>query len=726
MLLYGATIIVSAALLFSVQPMFSKMVLPLLGGAPAVWNTAMMFFQGALLLGYGYAHLLTRHLCLRNQMWFHLGLMSIALLVLPIAPMAGWLPPTDELPILWLIGLFSISIGLPFFAIAANAPLLQRWFSVSGHPMAPDPYFLYAASNFGSIAALLAYPVLIEPTFGLSRQSAAWSVSYVLLLALIALCAFSIRRNAQTSAPATSDRTENAAKPPVTWPRRLHWVILAFVPSSLLLGVTAHIATDIASAPFIWVLPLTLYLLSFVFVFSRRSLLKPSWMIKAQPYLVIFIAITFWSAAAGWLYFLLLHLCVFFVCAMVCHGELAKRRPAPSDLTSFYFFMSLGGLLGGVFNAVIAPVLFNTVAEYPLALVLACLLRPRSAHSSKHQWTLDVLLPAGLLVAVAFPAWIFDVNATSFGLVALLPLLLIVGVILFSFRERPVRFALGIGAAIIALTIAAGQRNILHRERSFFGIHWVQTASAGRFNLLWNGTTEHGAQHTNPAKRREPLSYYHRDGPFGRIFAAYADAEILERVGVIGLGAGALACYRRPDQDWTFFELDPVVVKLAMSSGFFHYLSDCASDSNIVLGDGRLSLQGVSEGYFGLLIVDAFSSDAIPVHLLTREAVALYVSKLHNDGILVVHITNRHLDLAPILASLAYDAGLVAVAYDFSPPNARQRADQKREAHVVVIGRTEVQLDRLRNDQRWRKLSPPKDTPVWTDDYSNLLSALRK
>ena len=724
-LLFGATTMVSASLIFVVQPMFSKMVLPLLGGAPAVWNTAMMFFQGTLLLGYTYAHLLTRHFSWRNQVMLHLALMSIAFLALPIAPYAGWLPPTDELPIPWLVGLFSVSVGLPFFAIAANAPLLQRWFSVSSNSMASDPYFLYAASNFGSIAALLAYPLLIEPAIGLSRQSSVWTVGYASLLALIALCAFSIRRNAQSSAVAASDDFGSAARSDVTWPRRINWMILSFVPSSLLLGVTAHIATDIASAPFIWVLPLALYLLSFIFVFSRRVVLRPAWMIKAQPYLVIVVAISLWGAAAGWLYFLLLHLVTFFVCAMVCHGELAKRRPAPADLTSFYFFMSLGGFLGGVFNALIAPVLFDTVAEYPIALVLACLLRPATSHSSKFNWALDVLLPTGLLLAVAIPGRPFGAFATEFGPLALFPLLVAVGIILFSFRDRPVRFALGIGAAVVALAFAVGPRNVLDRERSFFGVHWVQAASAGQFNLLWNGTTEHGAQHTAPPRWREPLSYYHRDGPFGQIFRAFAGTENLKRVGVIGLGAGALACYRKSGDDWTFFEIDPVVVRLAISSRYFHYLSECAPDASVVIGDARLSLQRAPDSFFGLLVVDAFSSDAIPVHLMTREAVALYRAKLQNDGVLVLHISNRHLDLEPILARLAHDAGLIALANEYRPLDTQQRANIKREAHVVVIGRTNRQFDHLVKSGQWRKLSFPEKFSVWTDDYSNVLGALR-
>lgn len=427
-------------------------------------------------------------------------------------------------------------------------------------------------------------------------------------------------------------------------------------------------------------------------------------MIKVQPYLIVFVAVTLWATSKNWLPYLILHLLTFFVCTMVCHGELARLRPSVSNLTRFYLIMSLGGLLGGVFNAVIAPNLFDFVFEYPFALVLACLLRPTTKSQIVKRWKADIFLPVLFAGSIAGGIIFSGLKFHNIGPVTVLVVIVVFAVILFGFRNRALRFGLGVASTMTALSVSLGPQDILVRERSFFGVHWVQRAEAGAINLLWNGTTLHGAQFTNNVRAREPLGYYYREGPFGQIFNGLENQPILQRVGIIGLGAGSLACYRTKGQHWTFFEIDPHVAFLARSSGHFRYLNDCAKSSPIVLGDARLSLRSVPNGSFGVLIVDAFSSDAIPVHLLTREAIELYLSKLRPDGILVFHISNRYLDLTLVLASLAREAGLAAHIQFFTKLDSSQRRDMKFETQVAVLARDKQYLVDIVAQGSWENL----------------------
>jgi hypothetical protein len=721
--LYAATMLLSATLLFAVQPMFTKMVLPILGGSPAVWNTAMMFFQMVLLGGYAYAHLTSRLLTWRRQAILHVTLLVAAFAALPIMPIAGWTPPTDGLQVFWLLGLFAASIGLPFFVVSANAPLLQRWFAVSGHASAADPYFLYGASNLGSIVALLAYPVAVQPVLGLYGQGIAWTAGYAVLVVLIGLCALSIRRHAESQPVAAQPHTQDAAAPS-SWRLRLQWIVFALVPSSLMLGVTTHISTDVAAVPLLWILPLTLYLLTFVIVFSRRPVLKHEWMVAALPYLAILVVPNLMGIGKDWLYALGLHLTVFFICAMVCHGELVKRRPAASNLTEFYLFMSIGGMLGGIFNALLAPVLFTSVIEYPLALIAACLLRPEKA-PNRRQWRKDLLLPALLLTALVLPAMLPGFRVPEIGKIGSYTFLLGLCLIVFSFKDHSLRFALGLAATMLVINALTQHAEVLARERSFFGVHRVQAYAGGAVNLLLHGTTIHGAQYTDPAKRRTQLIYYHRAGPFGQLFEAYAGHPQTEHVAVVGLGAGALACYRQPGEDWTFYEIDPVVVSVARDSGLFHYLEDCAKDSPIVMGDARLSLRNAPAHRYGIMFLDAFSSDAIPIHLMTREALQSYLGKLAADGIIAFHISNRYLDLAPVIAALAEDAGLAGRTQRYVPTADLARMHASVPAELVILSREDRYLKPLDKSGKWRRLDTIRPTKPWTDDYSNIVGAIK-
>jgi hypothetical protein len=711
--LFAITLFASALLLFWVQPMFSRMVLPALGGSPAVWNTAMVFFQTALLAGYLYAHLVSRWLSLRRQLALHLVLLTLAALSLPIAIAPDWTPPTAGTPVLWLLALLAWCLGLPFLVVASTAPLLQKWFAASGHPAAHDPYFLYGASNLGSMLALLGYPLLLEPILTLDRQNQAWALGYAGLAVLVAICGLAAGRPQARAAPDHAAPATNA----IGWGRRLHWLALAFAPSSLLLAVTSHITTDLASVPLLWVVPLSLYLLTFVIVFARKPLLAHGWMVKAQPFVVIPLVLLFTETGASWLA-LLLHLAAFFVTAMVCHGELAKRRPATSHLTEFYLWMAFGGMLGGVFNALLAPIAFDSVLEYPIALVAACFLRPRQG-ATRGRGGLG--LPLAVLLLILLQTQWRRFGLPDLGVAGMLALLVPIAMLLYGCAAQPLRFGFGIAAVLGVTLLAGGPNQIEARARSFFGVYTIKQDPAG-YNFLVHGTTVHGAQHTDPLHRREPLTYYHREGPLGQIFGALEDHPA-HTVGAVGLGVGTVACYRRPGQRWTFYEIDPLIERIARDRRYFHYLEDCAPGAQVVLGDARRSLQQAASGQYDLLILDAFSSDAIPVHLMTREAFALYIDKLAPGGLIALHISNRHLDLAPVVATLLADVGMVGRFQTQVPPLEAQRS-YRNAATWVAIARTDADLGALAQDPSWQRVAAGSAQP-WSDDFSNLVGALR-
>jgi hypothetical protein len=790
--LFTATIFLNAGLLFLVQPMFSKMVLPLLGGSPAVWNTCMLFFQTTLLAGYLYAHLGPRWLGVGRHAALHLVLLGLSLLLLPLAVGAGWQPPAEGSPVPWLLLLLTVSIGIPFFLLSAGSPLLQKWFAGTAHPDAHNPYFLYAASNLGSMLALLAYPLLLEPRLRLPEQSLVWTGGYWVLVSFAAACALLLWRapagSGRTATETVTPATPGQASEPIALRRKLRWIALAFVPSSLLLGVTTFVTTDIAAAPLLWVIPLALYLLSFVLVFARCSWLPHAWMVRAQPFLVLplivlmFVGLQVWpTALLPW------HLAAFFVVAMVCHGELARSRPAAKHLTEFYLWLSVGGALGGAFNVLVAPVIFSTVAEYPLALVLALLLRPyglrndvtamrnaefgmrndgtelrnadfgmrnepespdsepdeaaRAANESGattapgspstaarrprsvalRQRALDIVLPAALGLGVLASLWFGLASSTlAMGIIGAVG-----GLICFSFSERPVRFGLGAAALLLAGAVARpGVAETLLTERSFFGVHRVKLDQERGYHVLSHGSTIHGAQSLDPERRTEPLTYYNPEGPVGQLFAGWPAADGGRRVAAVGLGAGSVLCYGRPGDRWTFFEIDPLVERIARDPRYFSFLSACPVGAEVVLGDARLTLAQAPTASFDLILLDAFSSDAIPLHLLTREALAMYLQKLAPGGVIAVHISNRHLELEPVVARLARDAELVALR-QFHRLDEEQRARMWTPSRWVLLARRSADLGELAADERW---SPPLErfgVHVWTDDFSDIVSVMK-
>ncbi len=720
--LFAATLFLGAFLLFWVQPMFAKMILPSLGGSPAVWNTAMMFFQTALLAGYAYAHFVARSPG-RMQGIVHLTLLLVAAIGLPIGMAQGWAPPVESTPVFWMIGLMAVSIGLPFVAVSATAPLLQSWFAASGHRHSGDPYFLYAASNLGSMCGLLAYPLLIEPAFTLPDQTGLWSALYLLLAGMIAAVSLSVRPAVLSAA--AQGRRHAAKTPPIAWRRRLHWLALAFVPSSLLLGVTQHITTDLAAIPLLWVGPLAVYLLTFILAFSQKPPLPHKWMVRVMPHVMVFFAVFFLvinhlSPAIV----IAIHILVFFICAMVCHGELARLRPDAERLTEFYFWLSLGGMLGGVFNALLAPMVFNGVHEYPLALVLACLLYPGALNGAARTRLLDVALPAGILMAAYFiMGFGSDILAGSRWLIMIC--VVILGLMVFSFRLRPLRFALGIGVVLTISLVFFSEKNVLERSRSFFGVYKIQTMRDGKFTALSHGTTLHGAVNSDPARRNEPLTYYSRIGPLGQIHSALENEPRIRNVALVGLGVGTTACYRRPGQSWTFFDIDPEVVRIANDRRYFNMLADCAQGARMVLGDGRLKLEAEPDKAFDLIMLDVFSSDVIPVHLLTREALELYRNKLSAQGVLAIHVSNRHMDLRSVLAAGAASAGMIGYHQWHRPPKELMETEFISPSKWIVMSASpEALAPIVRDNPDWKPLEASHDTPVWTDNYSNLVSIL--
>jgi len=721
-------IFLSAFLLFAVQPMFAKMVLPMLGGSPGVWSVALVFFQGLLLAGYLYAHLLTRLVSTRTATVVHLALLTVAILAMPIAVASGWDKPPEAHQAIWLIGLFSVSVGLPFFAVAGNAPLLQAWFSTTGHPHAADPYFLYGASNLGSFAALLLYPVFFEPTFTLADQSAVWTGGFLALVAIIGGAAMlTLRATSGISVAATAP----IAIRPALFDVRADWVARAFVPSALLVAVTAYVTTDIAAVPLLWIVPLTLYLLTFVIAFQRRSIIPQAFTLKAVPLLIAPLAVSAMpnGPSSHPIGGLLLHLGFFFFAALACHGELARRRPDATRLTSFYLSMSLGGVLGGIFSALIAPAIFSSVLEYPI-LIVACLLCLPAFRTVTIPGALrDLALVVAVISILIAPHALGLVPAAAYdGLHLAVTVVGVTAIVLLRTRA-----ALHLGAVIGVIVLAATYRPLLgptETYRSFFGVNKVVETLDGRFRLLIHGMTLHGAERirnddgTSVVGPPEPSTYYYPGGALADGISAIREAHGgLRRVAVAGLGTGSIACQRHAGEDWSFYEIDREVAKIAEDATTFRFLESCAPDAGIVIGDARLTL-AAETGTFDLIILDAFSSDAVPVHLLTREAIASYFTRLAPGGVLLFHISNEYMDLAPIVANAAAEDGLVT-RIGTSIPDAAGRDAYWLASLVAVVAPNRFDLGRLAEDSgHWCALAPDPTIRTWTDDYSDVLGAI--
>jgi hypothetical protein len=722
--LYAVTLFASALLLFVVQPMFAKMVLPRLGGAPSVWSVAMVFFQAALLVGYGYAHLLSRTLPPGRAALVHLVALAAAAATLPIGIAAGFEAPPDSVVAFWLVGLFAASIGLPFVVLSASAPLLQNWFAASGHRQATNPYVLYAASNLGSFAALIAYPFVIEPLVALRAQARLWSLAFAALALMIAATGLLVARRGTAAG-----RIVAAAAPP-SLADRVRWTVLAAVPSGLVVAVTSFITTDVAAAPFLWVIPLAMYLATFVAAFRERPWFDHDAVVRLAPTAVAPVAVTLlgiinphWLAAIGF------NLLTFAVLALACHGELYRRRPAAAHLTEFYLWISAGGAVGGAFAGLLAPYLFNNVYEYPLLIAAAVLALPGVFNGGAAGFlrTAGPMLAAAAAVVAARLAIGGEVpNYADF--ICKVASVVLVGLIFIRRKQPAVVFGLVVFAFVLTGAWTPGL-NRLETIRSFFGVHQVIETGDGSFRVLMHGTTIHGAWRLRDdsgialAGRPEPLTYYYRGGPLSEsIELTRAAHGGLANVAVVGLGAGSLACYRQDAEHWTFYEIDPTVIRIARDPRMFRFLSDCAPSAQVVLGDARLTLAAADTRY-DLIVLDAFSSDTIPVHLLTAEAFAIYVSHLTPHGVLAIHGSNRHLDLVPVIAAAAQSAGLVALHKDEQIGDL-VAAKFKASSSVIALAHDRADLRGLAARDGWRPLAPSAAVAPWTDDYSNVLGAM--
>ena len=731
--LFSATLFFSATLLFLLEPMVGKMILPLLGATPAVWNTCLVFYQVVLLLGYAYAHFSTQWLGPRRQSLLHLGLMALPLLLLPVhipdAAVAS-LPGADN-PAPWLLQLLATTVGLPLLAVCTTAPLLQKWFSQTRHPRAHDAYFLYAASNAGSMAGLFGYLVLVEPNLRLWTQSRCWAAGYAVLLAMTAACARSLWRTSSNEHPKSKLQNPNSGDVPVrpvTTGRRARWVMLAFAPSSLMLGVTTYLTTDVAPFPLFWVMPLAFYLATFILVFARRPVYAPPWMgrVLCLPALVLIVSFITEATHPPAL-FVALHLLMFVAAAFICHSELAKDRPESRHLTEFYLWMSAGGVLGGMCNALLAPLIFKSVLEYPLVILLACVIAPRVAGPRGFNGR-DLLWPAAIgLLTLALVLTVQAAGAEP-GRLSTVAIFALPALATYRFVLRPIRFGLCLAAMLAASAAYVGAHGrILLEERNFFGVLRVTEDVNRNFHQLVHGGTLHGRQRLDPARAGEPLAFYHRSGPAGDAFHAFnsAGGSLPPRVGVIGLGTGALATYAKPGQSWDFYEIDPAVERIARDPRLFTFMSkSAASPLRVVLGDARLKLQAAPDGHYGMLVLDAFSSDSIPIHLLTREAFRLYRAKLADNGLLLLHISNRRLDLMPVVASLAADADLPGCDRQDFAISSEDRRDGKEASEWIALSHRAELTRPLQLNGQWKPLPPSNEIP-WTDDFSNLLMALR-
>jgi hypothetical protein len=705
--LFVAAAFAGSTLVFLVEPMTAQLVLPVFGGASSVWITALVFFQAVLLVGYGYAHLSTRLLG-RHQPVVHAGVLLAPLLALPIALPANASPVGHGSPAAWLLLVLLVCVGAPFFAVTTASPTLQRWFSETRHDSASDPYFLYAAGNAGSLLALLVYPLLIQPRLTLSEQTHLWAVLYVAFVALCMLCAVIARRARPDQA-----RRVVATSAPLTWRQRVRWVVLAFIPSSLLVGSTTHMTTDIAPIPLLWVVPLAVYLLTFIFAFSARPPVTARAAGRVLPLVVVAAALAEpWMFSVPLWLTLIIQPALLFFAAMLAHGTLAGERPPTDRLTEFYFLLALGGVLGSSFNAFLAPKLFSSLIEYPLVIGVALLLRDearRSAKARQFQILRDIAIGTASMVTVVLLA--FMVGAPTKAVLATA----VIGSLLFY--AKPVRFAFAVGLLLVLMSARGG----LYVERDFYG-QLIVREGADHLHVLNSGTTLHGLQWFDH-RRVEPLGYYTRSGPIGQVFDKLQRRRPFHDVGVVGLGVGTLAAFGRSGQHLTFIEIDPADVAIAQNARWFTFLRDTKATVNVIVGDGRLELDGIPDDSYDLLTLDAFSSDSIPVHLITREAIALEMRKVRPGGALAFHISNHFLELEPVFAAAARDLDFAGVAQDDTHVTAAQKEAGKVASHWVVLARHADDIAPLLGDPRWHRLARTSDR-AWTDDYSNVVGAI--
>lgn len=703
-LAFCAAMFLSASLLFFVQPLFAKMVLPRIGGAAAVWTTAMLFFQAVLIAGYLYAHLLTRYLPVKAQLAVHIGFWALALVFLPLSVPADWQFDPQKSTVTQTLVLFALGVGVPFAFLSANAPLIQSWYTRTSGPSSDDPYFLYAASNLGSLLALLAFPFIAEPLWSLSQIRMGWAVGFLALGLGILACGLMTNPRLVAQQP-----QDHSPRKPLSAKQIGFWIFAAAVPSSLMLSITTKISTDLGSFPMLWVIPLALYIMSFIPAFSAKIPFGREFY-RFGAYISLGLLLVLISEPFGtvtMLWSLIPFAATLFLIAVEAHRQLYESRPDPQNLTVFYLMMSVGGAIGGLFNSIIAPMIFVTPAEVVCSVIAASALM--SLHGKMQPARSEAVLVIGcflIVVLFKFSGYSEELRfLTQFALFGLLFLAF------YRLKARPL-------PAVALVLVAIGMthsNNAVHRERSFFGTHVVR--EFGNVRTYSNGTTVHGRQYiSEPGDRPQPLSYYHRTSPMGQTLENAAPDS---RIGVVGLGIGALACYKKPNQEWHFYEIDKAMEEIARNPEWFGYMDQCGQDMDVHLGDARITLAQQTLT-FDYLVLDAYSSDAVPLHLTTREAVELYLERLTDDGVLLLHISNRHFDLYPPIRRIADSLGLAARIYSFEPDD-----DNGADGSIVVaVARKDARLQQLPSPDKWQNHEVSSGA-IWTDDHANILSALK-
>lgn len=666
-MLHAATIFLSSFLLFVVQPLIARLILPWFGGTAAVWTTCMLFFQTVLLAGYAYAHAKHVGLAARGQAMLHTALLAAAVLLMPVAPGDAWKPTGREEPISYILLMLAAAVGLPYFLLSATSPLVQVWFART-NPGA-NPYRLFAISNFASLLALIGYPIAIEPWLGTADQVRAWSWLFGAFAVLCAALAWI------SAKPGAAPQAQEPPAPPPARNDYLVWTALAAAASALLLAVTNHITQNVAAIPLLWLAPLTLYLLTFILAFEGKGLYRPQWMWS--------IVLT-WLAGMAWLLAdhdyqfdlavqLGMYLSGLFVACMFCHGELYRLRPATSHLTAFYLAISAGGAIGGLFVAVVAPLAFTAHYELGIALVAVATL-------------------AALRFRTVNPVAFWSAVAVLMGVTG-------------CAAYEGFRFG----------------KDVLVVERNFYGVLRVKEYGAnnepGHVRRLLHGVIMHGEQHMDPEKRRRATTYYQRSSGVGLAIASRGEAPL--RVGVIGLGIGTLATYGKAGDLYRFYEINPKVIEMARRD--FTYLADTPAKVEIALGDARLNLEREPDQLYDVLAIDAFSSDAIPVHLITREALVTYLRHMKPDGIVAFHVSNRFLQLVPVVAKLARELG----AHVTLVSDSAGEEDDKTQSDWVLVSSDAAALTRRPIADTAEKPEERPEWRTWTDDYSNLIQILK-
>jgi SAM-dependent methyltransferase len=708
--------------------MVGKMVLPYLGGAASVWTTCVLFFQAMLLAGYIYAHVLGRIADVRKQIIAHAVVLLLPLVFLPITFTAVSSESFSQQPARQLLLTLMATAGVPFFVVSTTAPLVQNWLARTSHSYARDPYFLYSASNAGSLIALMTYPFFVEPRVGVAAQTRLWSLGYIGLLVMLALTAAVLWH--RPAWPNSGAKEKEAAEAPdgegftLSRNRRAYWVAAAFVPSALMLAVTNHIASNVGSVPFLWLVPLAIYLLTFITAFARRFHSSPARVSRWIPVVLlgVFPLMAAPVVAPPGLNWIVIgaHLLLLYSAALLCHAKLAESRPDPRHLTEFYFWISLGGVLGGLFTATIAPLVFDTVLEYPLLVAAVPFFRAGKVSGGKNWIIPAVFAAAVLLIWVVFRATALDTNANALAL-AHTTLLFAA----YKLKNHPQRFALAFTALVLTYAfILPGYiegASSLYSARNFFGVKKVLEDPAAQLRKLLHGDTIHGSESTDPARAGRPISYYFPGGSVSDVIEMMRGRARPQRFGVVGLGSGTMAAYADANHRVTFYEIDPSIEPIARQ--FFTFLPRCGSNCDVVIGDGRLKVAEAPDGFFDLLVLDAFSSDSVPTHLVSREALQLYLSKLVPDGVLLFHVSNRYLNVEQLVTALITDAGLAG--YSRFDDAGELRKEGKSSANHLVAARRLEDLEEISRRPGWQRVNRPVDFEPWTDDYSNLLGLIR-